>query len=101
MERLHRDHVSEDQRHEGWSETTPGGTWNPWRLEVRMINNHNLINLIQPHHVPNWNVLLRGLDQRPVRVAPEGALAVPAEVLPDLNVRGHPRQHRLRGQGHQ
>merc|ERR1719500_652547 len=87
VEGLYRDHVSEDQRHEGWSEATLGSPWNTWRLE--------------PYYVPNWNVLVCGLDQRSVRVASEGKVPLPAEVLPDLDVRRPPRQHRLCGQGHQ
>ena len=99
MEGLHRNHVSEDQRHAGWSEATPGSHWNPWKLEVRMAKNENPIyQPPQPHYLPNWNVLVRGLEQRSVCVASEGEVPLPAEVLPDLDVRCHPR---LCGQGHQ
>ena len=72
---------------------TPGNwRWEWPRMKILYINPP------QPHYLPNWNVLVRGLEQRSVCVASEGEVPLPAEVLPDLDVRCHPR---LCGQGHQ
>ena len=103
MEGLHCHHVTEDQGHEGWSATKAGGPRDPWGLEVReiFICFVNLPSLPQPHHKPDWNVLLHGLNQGPVHLAAEGEVPLLVEVLQDLHVRGHPRQHRLRGQVNQ
>ena len=51
MEGLHREHVSEDQRHEGWSEATPGSPWNPRRLEVRMTKYDTFVNPSPISHI--------------------------------------------------
>ena len=44
----------------------------------------------QPHHVPNWNVLVCRIDQRSVLLASKGKVPLSTEVLSDLDVRGHP-----------